>query len=114
MFIVAFPCQAAFLGFATWWGWIDLDLGLAGWTCFAVTVSVFLGQSAWCGRRTARRGAWAGARGSGLERGVPSSIASHCGVTSNGNCVLIKQGAFSLGLSHWMTLFFWSKDLDPE
>jgi solute carrier family 41 len=40
MFVIAFPCQAAFMGCATWWGWIDVDLGLAGWLCFAVTVSL--------------------------------------------------------------------------
>lgn len=41
MYAIAFPCQAAFLGFASWWGWIDFSLGWAGWLCFAVTVSLY-------------------------------------------------------------------------
>jgi hypothetical protein len=39
LYMIAFPCQLAFVGFVTWFGWIDLDLGLAGWVCFALTVS---------------------------------------------------------------------------
>ncbi|WWD07605.1 hypothetical protein V865_005706 [Kwoniella europaea PYCC6329] len=60
LYLIAFPCQAAFLGFVSWAGWIDINLGLAGWACYALTTGI------------------------------------------------------SLVLAHWMTLFFWSKDLDPD
>ncbi|WVW78359.1 hypothetical protein I302_100313 [Kwoniella bestiolae CBS 10118] len=60
LYLIAFPCQAAFLGFVSWAGWIDVHLGLAGWACYALTTGI------------------------------------------------------SLVLAHWMTLFFWSKDLDPD
>ncbi|WWC86829.1 uncharacterized protein L201_001708 [Kwoniella dendrophila CBS 6074] len=61
LYLIAFPCQAAFLFFVNWAGWItDLNLGWAGWACYALTTAI------------------------------------------------------SLILAHWMTLFFWSKDLDPD
>ncbi|WWC59537.1 uncharacterized protein I303_102093 [Kwoniella dejecticola CBS 10117] len=60
LYLIAFPCQAAFLLFVSWAGWIDLNLGWVGWCCFALTTAV------------------------------------------------------SLVLAHHMTLFFWSKDLDPD
>lgn len=41
LYLIAFPCEALFLGFVSWAGWIDLSLGWAGWACFAVTVSWF-------------------------------------------------------------------------
>jgi hypothetical protein len=40
LYVLAFPCQAAFLLFVRWTGWIDLSLGWAGWLTFAVTVSL--------------------------------------------------------------------------
>ena len=42
LYIMAFPCQACFMVFVKWAGWIDLSLGWAGWLCFASTVSVVL------------------------------------------------------------------------
>ncbi|WVR04681.1 hypothetical protein IAU60_001692 [Kwoniella sp. DSM 27419] len=60
LFAIGFPCQAAFLWFVSWAGWIDLSLGWTGWACFALTA------------------------------------------------------AMSIALAHWMTLYFWSKDLDPD
>ncbi|WRT64715.1 uncharacterized protein IL334_001649 [Kwoniella shivajii] len=60
LYLIAFPCQAAFLVFVSWAGWIDLSLSWAGWVCYALTTGI------------------------------------------------------SLVLAHRMTLFFWSKDLDPD
>ncbi|OCF32550.1 solute carrier family 41 [Kwoniella heveanensis BCC8398] len=60
LFVIGFPCQAAFLLFVSWAGWTDLSLGWTGWACFAVTA------------------------------------------------------ALSITMAHWMTMYFWSKDLDPE
>ncbi|WVF69743.1 hypothetical protein IAT40_004522 [Kwoniella sp. CBS 6097] len=60
LFIIGFPCQAAFLVFVSWAGWTDLSLGWTGWACFAVTA------------------------------------------------------ALSITMAHYMTMFFWSKDLDPD
>ncbi|KAK1921609.1 solute carrier family 41 member 1 [Papiliotrema laurentii] len=60
LYIMAFPCQACFMVFVKWAGWIDLSLGWAGWLCFASTTLI------------------------------------------------------SLLLAHYLTLFFWSKDLDPD
>ncbi|WVQ98114.1 hypothetical protein IAU59_005236 [Kwoniella sp. CBS 9459] len=60
LFIIGFPCQAAFLLFVSWAGWIDLSLGWTGWVCFALTAGL------------------------------------------------------SITMAHWMTMFFWSKDLDPD
>lgn len=39
LYLIAFPCEALFLGFVNWAGWIDLSLGLAGWITFGITVS---------------------------------------------------------------------------
>ncbi|WVQ83299.1 hypothetical protein IAT38_005438 [Cryptococcus sp. DSM 104549] len=60
LYLIAFPCQGAFLLFVHWAGWIDSDLGWAGWLAFAVTTLI------------------------------------------------------SITMAHYMTLFFWSKDLDPD
>lgn len=40
LYLIAFPCEALFLGFVHWAGWIDLSLGWAGWVCFALIVSI--------------------------------------------------------------------------
>jgi len=42
LYLIAFPCEALFLGFVHWAGWIDLSLGWAGWMAFALTVSTDL------------------------------------------------------------------------
>ncbi|WWD21552.1 hypothetical protein CI109_106038 [Kwoniella shandongensis] len=60
LYLIAFPCQAAFLLFVDWAGWIDISLGWAGWLTFATTTLI------------------------------------------------------SLSTAHFMTLFFWSKNLDPD
>lgn len=76
LFALAFPCQLAFLIFVNWAGWIDLDLGWAGWLAFASTVSRIS-----CANR-------------------PETD--------------IRQTAISLCIAHFLTLFFWNKNLDPE
>ncbi|ORX33916.1 hypothetical protein BD324DRAFT_584143, partial [Kockovaella imperatae] len=60
LYLLAFPCQACFLLFVQWAGWIDLSLAWAGWLCFALTAGI------------------------------------------------------SLVLAHYLTLFFWAHDLDPD
>ena len=38
LFLLGVPCQAAFVAFVTWAGWIDLYLGWAGWVTFVLVV----------------------------------------------------------------------------
>ncbi|WVO18882.1 uncharacterized protein IAS62_000154 [Cryptococcus decagattii] len=60
LFLIAYPCQGAFLFFVTWVGWVDTSLGWTVWVAFsAITL-------------------------------------------------------MSLVIAHYLTLFFWSKDLDPD
>lgn len=60
LYLMSFPCQAVFLIFVNAAGWIDVDLGWAGWLTYALTA------------------------------------------------------AFSLLSAHYITLFCWWRDLDPE
>ncbi|KAL7420036.1 hypothetical protein Q5752_005001 [Cryptotrichosporon argae] len=60
LYLVSFPCQAAFLVAVRSAGWIDISLGWAGWAAYAITA------------------------------------------------------LFSLVSAHYMTLLFWSYDLDPD
>lgn len=60
LFVLAFPCQGAFLLFVHFSGWSDVDLGWVGWVAYTVTT------------------------------------------------------IFSLVVAHYLTIFCWWRDLDPE
>lgn len=41
LFLIAYPCQGAFLFFVTWVGWVDTSLGWTVWVAFSAIVCFY-------------------------------------------------------------------------